>query len=57
MVEIENSIRQLPADLNGTYVYHEFGMVTVVSKRGFILDCNLKFDVCTFTVSGEYWPI
>lgn len=55
VLEIENSIRQLPADLNGTYVYHEFGMVTVVSKRGFTLDCNLKFDVCTFTVSGWYF--
>lgn len=55
VLEIENSIRQLPADLNGTYVYQEFGMATVVSKRGFILDCNLKFDVCTFTVAGWYF--
>lgn len=44
---------QIPADLNGTLVLCEFGVVKVESDVGFMIECNLKYDICIIKLSGE----
>jgi hypothetical protein len=49
----EQGIRQLPIAIEDTYIYQEAQMLMIESARGFSMQCNLKFDVCTFTLSGK----
>ncbi|XP_069692884.1 uncharacterized protein Apoltp isoform X2 [Periplaneta americana] len=48
-------VRQLPTAIGDAYIYQEAQILTVESSRGFCMKCNLKFDVCTFTLSGWYF--
>lgn len=38
---------------NDTFVYRDMDIVTIESALGFVLRCNMKFEVCMFDVSGE----
>ncbi|KAJ9580979.1 hypothetical protein L9F63_023840, partial [Diploptera punctata] len=48
-------IRQLPVAVDDTYIYQEAQILTIESAKGFIIQCNLKFDVCTITLDGWYF--
>lgn len=45
----------LPVDLKCAYVYYEFGVVSIIGKRGFTLECNLKHDICTLFLEGWFF--
>jgi len=49
----KQGIRQLPIEIEDTYIYQEAQILTIESARGFSMQCNLKFDVCTFSLSGK----
>jgi hypothetical protein len=49
----KEGVRQLPIAIEDTYIYQEAEMLTIESARGFSMQCNFKFDVCTFTLSGK----
>jgi len=51
----KQGIRQLPIELEDTYIYQEAHILIIESARGFSMQCNLKFDVCTFSLSGWYF--
>jgi hypothetical protein len=46
-------IRQLPLAIEDTYIYQEAQILNIESARGFSMQCNFKFDVCTFSLSGK----
>lgn len=50
----KEGVRQLPIAIEDTYIYQEAEMLTIESARGFSMQCNFKFDVCTFTLSGKF---
>nr|CAD7603256.1 unnamed protein product [Timema genevievae] len=54
-VTFQKGISRLPLDFGDIYVYQETSMINIDSVRGFSLRCNLKFDTCTFTLSGWYF--
>lgn len=49
----KQDIRQLPIEIEDTYIYQEAQILMIESARGFSMQCNLKFDVCTFSLSGK----
>jgi hypothetical protein len=49
----KQGIRQLPIEIEDTYIYQEAQILMIESARGFSMQCNLKFDVCTFSLSGK----
>lgn len=51
----DNEATALPTSFKNTVVSRENNMIIVESKRGFLLKCNLEFDVCTFELSGWYF--
>ncbi|KAF5300365.1 hypothetical protein FQR65_LT00986 [Abscondita terminalis] len=51
----EATISRLPLQVGDLYLYQEFGVVTVDSASGFVLQCNMKFDVCILELSGWYF--
>ncbi|KAJ8978166.1 hypothetical protein NQ317_004215 [Molorchus minor] len=56
VVEIGDSgTDQLPAQILDVYLYRVSDIVTVQSASGFTLECNMKFHICLFQVSGWYF--
>lgn len=49
----QQGIRQLPIQIEDTYIYQEAMILMIESARGFSMQCNLEFDVCTFFLSGK----
>ena len=49
----KQGVRQLPIAIEDTYIYQEAQILTIESARGFSMQCNFKFDVCTFSLSGK----
>lgn len=45
----------LPLAIGDIIVHRDLDMLTVTSAKGFILSCNLRFDVCWFELSGWYY--
>ncbi|KAF7273800.1 hypothetical protein GWI33_013508, partial [Rhynchophorus ferrugineus] len=45
-------IIKLPTDIDGNYIYRESNIVTV-ENNGFSLQCNMKFQICLFEISGK----
>ncbi|XP_045482614.1 uncharacterized protein LOC123686485 [Harmonia axyridis] len=56
VIKVGDSPRsQLPIEIDDTFIHRDSGMITVESSSGFLLECNIKFKVCTFEVSGWYF--
>nr|CAD7432411.1 unnamed protein product [Timema monikensis] len=53
-VTFQKGMSRLPLEFGDIYVYQETSMINIDSIRGFSLRCNLKFDTCTFTLSGPW---
>ncbi|KAK5639713.1 hypothetical protein RI129_012205 [Pyrocoelia pectoralis] len=49
------TVSRLPMQVEDLFLYQEFGVVTVDSATGFVLQCNMKFDVCVLELSGWYF--
>jgi hypothetical protein len=49
----KQGIRQLPIEIEDTYIYQEAQILMIESARGFSMQCNLDFNVCTFSLSGK----
>ncbi|XP_076260910.1 apolipoprotein lipid transfer particle isoform X2 [Rhynchophorus ferrugineus] len=47
-------IIKLPTDIDGNYIYRESNIVTV-ENNGFSLQCNMKFQICLFEISGWHY--
>nr|XP_022900792.1 uncharacterized protein LOC111413892 [Onthophagus taurus] len=45
----------LPYKIGESHIHLESDIVTVASEYGFKVQCNMKFDVCMFEVSGWYF--
>jgi hypothetical protein len=45
-------MRFLPLEIEGVEIYREEGIAVINKKNRFHLHCNLKYDVCTFELSG-----
>lgn len=45
----------LPTSIGDLMITRELNVVTVSSRRGFIVDCNLEFDVCLIELSGWHF--
>lgn len=45
----------LPLAIGDIIVHRDLDMLTISSAKGFILSCNLRFDVCWFELSGWYY--
>ncbi|KYB29704.1 hypothetical protein TcasGA2_TC031518 [Tribolium castaneum] len=54
-VKIGNDGITLPTQIGDTSLFLEADVFTAVSKNGFVLECNLKFDLCVFELSGWYF--
>lgn len=50
-----NLTTTLPIRIGETVVYREADILMVESGKGFLLSCNLQFDLCWFEVSGWYF--
>ena len=50
-----NSTSILPTTFGDLIVTRELNVVTVSSRHGFVVRCNLEFDVCTIELSGWYF--
>ncbi|KAK9887249.1 hypothetical protein WA026_021100 [Henosepilachna vigintioctopunctata] len=56
VVRVGDSVHsKLPVEIEDTFIHRDFDIVTVDSAAGFILECNTKFHICTFEVSGWYF--
>lgn len=44
----------LPMQIGNDYLYRESDIITLTSDSGFTLECNIKFQICIFEVSGKY---
>ncbi|KAK9890371.1 hypothetical protein WA026_010464 [Henosepilachna vigintioctopunctata] len=56
VVRVGDSVHsKLPVEIGDTFIHRDFDIVTVDSAAGFILECNTKFHICTFEVSGWYF--
>lgn len=49
-----NPNTRLPAEVGETYLYQEADILTIKSELGFMLQCNMKFDICILELSGEF---
>jgi hypothetical protein len=54
-VKIGNDGISLPTQIGDTFLYLENDVFTAISTSGFVLECNMKFDLCVFEVSGWYF--
>ncbi|RZC41779.1 VWD domain containing protein [Asbolus verrucosus] len=54
-VKIGNDGISLPAQIGETLIYREDDVVIASSKSDFVLECNMKFDLCVFEASGWYF--
>lgn len=50
-----NPTTSLPTAFGDVLIHLDANIVTVESRKGFILKCNLDFDVCSLDVSGWYF--
>ncbi|XP_066998183.2 uncharacterized protein Apoltp [Anabrus simplex] len=51
----KEGIKQLPVEAGDTFIFQEAEMVTIESAKGFSIHCNLRFDICIFSLSGWYY--
>uniref|UniRef100_A0A1Y1LL77 Vitellogenin domain-containing protein n=1 Tax=Photinus pyralis TaxID=7054 RepID=A0A1Y1LL77_PHOPY len=51
----DSTVSRLPMQVEDLFLYQEYGIVTVDSASGFVLQCNMKFDVCVLELSGWYF--
>ncbi|XP_049847119.1 uncharacterized protein LOC126299332 [Schistocerca gregaria] len=49
------AITHLPAQVGDMYIYQETEIITIESARGVHIQCNLKFDLCSITLSGWHY--
>lgn len=55
-IHIGNNLTSiLPTSFGDLMVTRELNVVTVSSKRGFLVRCNLEFDVCFIELSGWFF--
>jgi hypothetical protein len=52
---LKEGVKKLPIAIEDTYIYQEAQVLTIESARGFSMQCNFKFDVCTVTLSGKMY--
>lgn len=43
----------LPLNIGNNFLYREADIITLESESGFRLECNKKFQICIFEVSGK----
>lgn len=51
----KNSTSILPVQVDDLLVMQELNVITVSSRRGFTVWCNLEFDVCVIELSGWFF--
>jgi hypothetical protein len=51
-IRSKSNITVLPEYFGDLSVMRELNVVTIASKRGFKIACNLEFDLCSFQLSG-----
>jgi hypothetical protein len=51
-IKSRSNITVLPEYFGDLSVMRELNVVTIASKRGFKISCNLEFDLCSFQLSG-----
>ncbi|KAJ8955430.1 hypothetical protein NQ318_003528, partial [Aromia moschata] len=51
----DSGANRLPAQIGDVYLYRDADILTVESSAGFILECNVKFHICLFEISGWYF--
>lgn len=55
-IHIGNNLTSiLPTSFGDLMITRELNVVTVSSRRGFMVRCNLEFDVCSIDISGWYF--
>lgn len=50
-----NLTTSLPAKVGDLVIYRDADILTLESSKGFVLQCNLQFDVCVLELSGWYF--
>ncbi|XP_050313934.1 apolipophorins [Anthonomus grandis grandis] len=45
----------LPLEIGNNYLYREAEILYLTSKSGFRLECNIKFQICVFEVTGWHF--
>lgn len=50
-----NLTTALPARVGDTIIYRDADVLTIESGNGFVIQCNLQFDLCSFDVNGWYF--
>ncbi|XP_018566495.1 uncharacterized protein LOC108907336 [Anoplophora glabripennis] len=48
-------MERLPLQIGDNYLYQDADILTVKGASGFNLECNMKFHICTFEMSGWYF--
>uniref|UniRef100_W4VR36 Putative lipoprotein n=1 Tax=Corethrella appendiculata TaxID=1370023 RepID=W4VR36_9DIPT len=51
----QNLTSALPAQIHDTVIYRDADILVIESDKGFYLECNLQFYVCSFDLSGWYF--
>lgn len=46
-------MERLPLQIGDNYLYQDADILTVKGASGFNLECNMKFHICTFEMSGK----
>lgn len=54
MVINNNPNTRLPTEVGDTFLFQEADMLTIENKLNFMLQCNMKFDVCVLELSGKF---
>lgn len=55
-IRIGNNLTSvLPTSFGDLMITRELNVVTISSRRGFVVTCNLEFDVCTIELSGWHF--
>lgn len=49
----DTAATKLPLQIGDLKLYQDADIVTFDSESGFLLQCNLKFDVCMLETSGK----
>nr|CAH7759061.1 unnamed protein product [Callosobruchus chinensis] len=50
----DSDVEYLPAQIGEAFLYRNEGVFYVTSEMGFALECNMKFKICSFQMSGWY---
>lgn len=50
----DSKTEYLPTQIGNVYLYRESGYFVMESSTGFRLECNMKYQICTFEISGEF---